>query len=106
MTEPDTATETVQDVLGAVGDLCRRHEISALEDFLESCRAFAQEKTLNIAVLGRFKAGKSSFLNHLLGRPLLPVGVIPVTSAVTEIEWRSEERRVGEECRSRWSPYH
>ena len=22
------------------------------------------------------------------------------------IEWRSEERRVGKECRSRWSPYH
>ena len=20
--------------------------------------------------------------------------------------WRSEERRVGKECRSRWSPYH
>ena len=23
-----------------------------------------------------------------------------------EIERRSEERRVGKECRSRWSPYH
>src|SRR2546422_7536718 len=23
-----------------------------------------------------------------------------------EAEWRSEERRVGKECRSRWSPYH
>ena len=22
------------------------------------------------------------------------------------LEWRSEERRVGKECRSRWSPYH
>src|SRR5260221_3557623 len=22
------------------------------------------------------------------------------------LEWRSEERRVGEECRSRWWPYH
>ena len=22
------------------------------------------------------------------------------------IKWRSEERRVGKECRSRWSPYH
>ena len=21
-------------------------------------------------------------------------------------DWRSEERRVGKECRSRWSPYH
>ena len=95
MTEPDTAPvapEIVHDVLGAVEDLCKRHEISALEDFLESCRAFAQEKTLNIAVLGRFKAGKSSFLNHLLGRPLLPIGVIPVTSVVTEIQWGAHER--------------
>src|SRR2546430_16005122 len=25
---------------------------------------------------------------------------------VTEVARRSEERRVGEECRSRWSPYH
>src|SRR2546422_4533803 len=23
-----------------------------------------------------------------------------------EVAWRSEERRVGKECRSRWSPYH
>ena len=22
------------------------------------------------------------------------------------MRWRSEERRVGKECRSRWSPYH
>ena len=22
------------------------------------------------------------------------------------LAWRSEERRVGKECRSRWSPYH
>ena len=87
----ERATE-IPDAIGAVEDLCRRHGISALDDFLESCRAFAQEKTLNIAVLGRFKAGKSSFLNHLLGRPLLPVGVIPVTSVVTEIEWGDGER--------------
>jgi GTP-binding protein EngB required for normal cell division len=95
MTEPDTARvapEIVQDALGMVEALCKRHEILALEDFLESCRAFAQEKTLNIAVLGRFKAGKSSFLNHLLGRPLLPIGVIPVTSVVTEIQWGAHER--------------
>src|SRR3712207_6851507 len=25
---------------------------------------------------------------------------------VMTLEWRSEERRVGKECRSRWSPYH
>ena len=25
---------------------------------------------------------------------------------IGKIEGRSEERRVGKECRSRWSPYH
>ena len=31
---------------------------------------------------------------------------ISVTAAVAYIFVRSEERRVGKECRSRWSPYH
>src|SRR3712207_9440008 len=29
-----------------------------------------------------------------------------VTSDVDQLSTRSEERRVGKECRSRWSPYH
>ena len=31
---------------------------------------------------------------------------VPVGHAVWPAFWRSEERRVGKECRSRWSPYH
>lgn len=75
------------DALGHIGELCRRYEITALDEFRRSCAAFAEEETLNVAVLGRFKAGKSSFLNHLFGRPLLPVGVVPVTTVVTAIEY-------------------
>ena len=30
-----------------------------------------------------------------------------ITLAISRVSfWRSEERRVGKECRSRWSPYH
>ena len=29
-----------------------------------------------------------------------------VKSDLSELSLRSEERRVGKECRSRWSPYH
>ena len=36
--------------------------------------------------------------------------VIPVRKNLQPLDdyylWRSEERRVGKECRSRWSPYH
>ena len=37
----------------------------------------------------------------------LPQGALPGTPYQVELRaTRSEERRVGEECRSRWSPYH
>jgi GTP-binding protein EngB required for normal cell division len=95
MTEPTAipiAPDAVREALETVRALCGSYQISALEDFLESCQSFAHEKILNIAVLGRFKAGKSSFLNHLLGQALLPVGVIPVTTVVTEIQYGPQER--------------
>ena len=33
-------------------------------------------------------------------------GIIKPTAATPDYFGRSEERRVGKECRSRWSPYH
>src|SRR2546422_10109158 len=33
-------------------------------------------------------------------------GSVVGTGPFRVTEWRSEERRVGKECRSRWSPYH
>src|SRR3712207_9052847 len=38
----------------------------------------------------------------------LPIGAIALRAVIAGMYewWRSEERRVGKECRSRWSPYH
>jgi GTP-binding protein EngB required for normal cell division len=37
----------------------------------------------HLAVLGQFKRGKSTLLNALLGEPLLPTGIVPLTSIPT-----------------------
>jgi len=84
--------ETARNALELAGELCQGYQIIALDDFLESCRSFVRDEMLNVAVLGRFKAGKSSFLNHLFGKQFLPVGAIPVTTVVTEIEYGADER--------------
>lgn len=44
-----------------------------------------------VACLGQFKRGKSTLLNALVGEPVLPVGVEPVTAVVTVI--RHGDRR-------------
>src|SRR3712207_9397984 len=36
----------------------------------------------------------------------LPIGWHEATERLMSPDARSEERRVGKECRSRWSPYH
>ena len=41
---------------------------------------------------------------RVAGDVLVKLKEITVTSEIAQI--RSEERRVGKECRSRWSPYH
>src|SRR3989441_12970586 len=38
--------------------------------------------------------------------PATEVGPLINEAARKKVEYRSEERRVGKECRSRWSPYH
>ena len=42
--------------------------------------------TLEVAVVGEFKRGKSSLVNALLGREVLPVGVLPLTAVPTVLE--------------------
>ena len=48
--------------------------------------------TFNLVVAGEFKRGKSSLINALLGVPVLPVAVVPLTSVVTLIGWGDAPR--------------
>src|SRR5258708_25673624 len=48
------------------------------------------------------QAGKISVLLELAAA-MVPQNARPVIEA---LQWRSEERRVGKEGRSRWAPYH
>ena len=45
------------------------------------------EGRFHLAVLGQFKRGKSTLLNAMTGKPILPVGVVPLTAAPTFIQF-------------------
>jgi hypothetical protein len=44
------------------------------------------EQAFNLVAAGQFKRGKSTVINALLGEPLVPAGVVPLTSVITVIQ--------------------
>ena len=51
-----------------------------------------------------FKEALFAALQHLLA--IFVAIITPPLIIASALKLRSEERRVGKECRSRWSPYH
>lgn len=50
---------------------------------LAGLRRRLREERCHLAVLGQFKRGKSTLVNALLGAPVLPAAVVPLTSIPT-----------------------
>ena len=57
------------------------------QDKIEQIRENLESETFRLVVLGQFKRGKSTLINALLGKRILPADVIPVTAIVTEIAY-------------------
>jgi GTPase SAR1 family protein len=51
-----------------------------------------QQNRFHLVVVGQFKRGKTTFLNALLGEPVLPVAVLPLTSIVTVLRYGDTPR--------------
>ena len=85
MTNADGALAGVLDELAALGTGQDRERIAALRDRLESAR-------LRVLVAGEAKRGKSTLVNALLGRAVLPAGVTPLTAVATTVRYGDDPR--------------
>ena len=50
--------------------------------------------------------GRNVIIEKKFGAPHITKDGVTVAKEIELADARSEERRVGKECRSRWSPYH
>jgi predicted GTPase len=71
-----------------------REQLVALLDRLDAAR-------LRVLVVGEAKRGKSTLINALLGRDVLPSGVTPLTAVATTVRYRRLACRGGFPGRAR-----
>ena len=71
--------------LAALGTERDRDQLAALRDRLDAAR-------LRVLVVGEAKRGKSTLVNALLGRDVLPSGVTPLTAVTTTVRYGDDER--------------
>src|SRR5512134_2145299 len=89
------ASDSRRAVISRLERLCREFRIDSLLPQLHAGEEVLRDHgVVDVAVLGRFKTGKSSFLNALIGRNALPVNVLPATAVITRIAHGAEERAV------------
>ncbi|XXY22614.1 dynamin family protein [Sorangium sp. So ce216] len=70
-------------------ELARTAKLLDRLDLLAATEALAveRERPLRAAVVGEFNAGKSTFLNALLGEDVAPTGVLPTTATLHWVAW-------------------
>ena len=75
----------VAEIAATLGAIRLRNEAIAFAERIEAARVY-------VACVGQFKRGKSSLLNALVGQPVLPIGLIPVTAIPTTLRYGTEPR--------------
>ncbi len=74
--EPSSRLRSLERIALEIGD----------EEVARDARDLAsrvEEGRFHVACVGQFKRGKSTLLNAIVGAPVLPMGIAPVTSAIT-----------------------
>jgi len=76
-----------------ISRICCDFHIDSLKGQIAAISESIQESDfINVALVGGFKAGKSSFINSVIGKNVLPVAVLPLTSVITYIRYGTRNK--------------
>jgi GTP-binding protein EngB required for normal cell division len=78
---PKTSIDLLDEVLDVLDDLASQDDRERLAEL----RARVDARSLRVLVAGEAKRGKSTLVNQMIGRDVLPTGVTPVTAVVTTV---------------------
>jgi GTP-binding protein EngB required for normal cell division len=88
--QPLFIEDRVKNAIESVASIAELHGEHTAVERLHALKERLERKSFNVAILGEFKRGKSTLVNALLGGPVLPTGVLPLTSIPTRVSWGAQ----------------
>jgi len=85
MADGDGTLVSALSELASLGTERDREQLAAVRERLDAAR-------LRVLVVGEAKRGKSTLINALLGREVLPTGVTPLTAVATTVRYGDDSR--------------
>lgn len=76
-------------------DISTRHELNEVVNSLKEIQD--EEYRITVAFLGEFNTGKSTLINALMGKKLLPAFDEPTTAVITQVLYGNEDRYIAVE---------
>ncbi len=76
--------------LGRLAEIAGELDEASVATDLQQLIARVNEGRFYVACIGQFKRGKSTLLDALVGEPVLPTGVVPVTAVPTVLRYGAE----------------
>ncbi len=85
----------MQDLLTTLRQIAQQQDFRSILKEAEDLEHFSRPNNrLDVVILGQFKAGKSSLINHFIQRDVLPMGVLPVTAIITRLVYGPKDHVV------------
>lgn len=76
--------------LTRVMDLAKELELNDISDILKEEIVRIKDKNFKVIVVGDFKRGKSTLINALLKRQVLPADIVPTTATINRVAYAPE----------------
>ncbi|MCF6149688.1 MAG: GTP-binding protein [Candidatus Kuenenia sp.] len=90
----DEFVEHKKEILGVIENIetLSKDDAGVVDDQLAVIRERLITNSFNLVILGQFKRGKTTLINSLIGKEVLPSSVVPLTSIVTILKFGKEIR--------------
>lgn len=77
----------VNTALSQMGKLCDQLELTENKKAIENSRHKLKSHKFSVGIMGEFKRGKSTVINALLGREIMPADILPATATMNRVTY-------------------